>query len=117
VDKFKAKWKGLGHSNNDVDLKREEIEQLIVQLILDHVLKEEFQHTAYSTNAYVTLGPLWKPALQGKIPDWCKILLASADGLLATQGTDWWSLRLLSRVLKIEEVVVNHPKAQSAAGW
>jgi ATP-dependent DNA helicase Q1 len=65
VDKFKAKWKGLGHSNNDVDLKREEIEQLIVQLILDHVLKEEFQHTAYSTNAYVTLGPLWKPALQG----------------------------------------------------
>ncbi|RCV39809.1 hypothetical protein SETIT_8G252800v2 [Setaria italica] len=68
VDKFKAKWKGLGRSNQDVDLKREEIEQLIVQLILDHVLKEEFQHTAYSTNAYVTLGPLWKPALQGNRP-------------------------------------------------
>ncbi|OEL16729.1 Mediator of RNA polymerase II transcription subunit 34, partial [Dichanthelium oligosanthes] len=83
MDKFKAKWKGLvdnveaGRSNEDVDLKREEIEQLIVQLILDRVLvrffflalqKEEFQHTAYSTNAYVTLGPLWKPALQGNRP-------------------------------------------------
>ncbi|XP_062197489.1 ATP-dependent DNA helicase Q-like 2 isoform X2 [Phragmites australis] len=65
VDKFKAKWKHLGGSNQAVDLKREEIEQLIVHLILDHVLKEEFQHTAYSTNAYVTLGPLWKPAMQG----------------------------------------------------
>ncbi|KAG8090367.1 hypothetical protein GUJ93_ZPchr0011g27275 [Zizania palustris] len=28
-------------------------------------LKEEFQHTAYATNAYVALGTLWKPALQG----------------------------------------------------
>lgn len=68
VDKFKAKWKSLGHSNEAVDLKREEIEQLIVQLIVDQVLKEEFQHTPYSTNAYVTLGPLWKPALQGNRP-------------------------------------------------
>lgn len=65
VDKFKAKWKNLGGSNEAVDLKKEEIEQLIVQLILDRVLKEEFQHTAYATNAYVSLGPLWKPALQG----------------------------------------------------
>ncbi|KAG0549954.1 hypothetical protein BDA96_01G298200 [Sorghum bicolor] len=68
VDKFKVKWKGLGRSNQAVDLKREEIEQLIVQLIVDRVLKEEFQHTAYSTNAYVTLGPLWKPALEGNRP-------------------------------------------------
>lgn len=28
--------------------------------------KEEFQHTAYATNAYVTIGPLWKQVLQGK---------------------------------------------------
>ncbi|OVA18414.1 Helicase [Macleaya cordata] len=55
VDKVKVKHKELGS-----DLKREESEQLIVQLILDRVLKEEFQHTAYATNAYVTIGPLWK---------------------------------------------------------
>ncbi|KAG2559496.1 hypothetical protein PVAP13_8NG299200 [Panicum virgatum] len=79
VDKFKAKWKGLGYSNKDVDLKREEIEQLIVQLILDHVLKEEFQHTAYSTNAYVTLGPLWKPALQGNRPVKLEIAVESSQ--------------------------------------
>ncbi|VAI04436.1 unnamed protein product [Triticum turgidum subsp. durum] len=69
VDKFKTKWKhSAGCSNEAVDLKKEEIEQLIVQLILDRVLKEEFQHTAYTTNAYVVLGPLWKPALQGNRP-------------------------------------------------
>ncbi|CAN6163410.1 unnamed protein product [Urochloa humidicola] len=79
MDKFKAKWKGLGRSNQDVDLKREEIEQLIVQLILDHVLKEEFQHTAYSTNAYVTLGPLWKPALQGNKPVKLEIAVESSQ--------------------------------------
>ncbi|KAM2216348.1 hypothetical protein ACFXTI_022844 [Malus domestica] len=28
--------------------------------------KEEFQHTAYATNAYVTIGPLAKQVLQGK---------------------------------------------------
>ncbi|XXG75491.1 hypothetical protein AAC387_Pa08g0046 [Persea americana] len=61
VDKFKAKYKELSS-----DYKREELEQLIVRLILDHVLKEEFQHTAYATNAYVTLGPLWKQVMQGK---------------------------------------------------
>ncbi|CAN6194209.1 unnamed protein product [Urochloa humidicola] len=79
MDKFKAKWKGLGRSNQDVDLKREEIEQLIVQLILDHVLKEEFQHTAYSTNAYVTLGPLWKLALQGNRPVKLEIAVESSQ--------------------------------------
>lgn len=67
VDKFKGKNKELGGSTGSVsDLKKEELEQLIVQLILDRVLKEEFQHTAYSTNAYVTLGPLWKHVVQGK---------------------------------------------------
>lgn len=29
------------------------------------VQSEEFQHTAYSTNAYVTIGPLAKQVLQG----------------------------------------------------
>ncbi|CAK9159146.1 unnamed protein product [Ilex paraguariensis] len=29
-------------------------------------MKEEFQHTAYATNAYVTIGPLAKQVTQGK---------------------------------------------------
>ncbi|XP_020083930.1 mediator of RNA polymerase II transcription subunit 34 isoform X3 [Ananas comosus] len=68
VDRFRAKIKAsAGASNTPAsDLKKEEVEQLIILLILDRVLKEEFQHTAYATNAYVTLGPLWKQALQGK---------------------------------------------------
>lgn len=61
VDKIKIKHKEVGS-----ELKREEIEQLVIQLILGRVLKEEFQHTAYATNAYVTLGPLAKQVLQGK---------------------------------------------------
>ncbi|KAJ4783314.1 DNA helicase family protein [Rhynchospora pubera] len=66
-DKFKSKIRELGGSKKTAsDLKREEIEQLIIQLIVDRILKEEFQHTAYSTNAYVTLGPLWKQVLDGK---------------------------------------------------
>ncbi|KAH9687598.1 ATP-dependent DNA helicase q1 [Citrus sinensis] len=61
VDKMKIKLKEI-----DSDLKREEIEQLVLQLIIDRVLSEEFQHTAYSTNAYVTIGLLAKLVLQGK---------------------------------------------------
>ncbi|GLT91336.1 hypothetical protein SLE2022_092270 [Rubroshorea leprosula] len=61
VDKIKKKQKELGF-----ELKKEEMEQLVLQLILDRVLKEEFQHTAYATNAYVTVGPLAKQVLQGK---------------------------------------------------
>ncbi|XP_027360003.1 mediator of RNA polymerase II transcription subunit 34 isoform X3 [Abrus precatorius] len=61
VDKMKIKQKGLGS-----DLKREEIEQLILHLLLERVLKEEFQHTAYATNAYIAAGPLAKQILQGK---------------------------------------------------
>ncbi|KAM5573739.1 ATP-dependent DNA helicase Q-like 2 [Rosa sericea] len=61
VDKIKIKHKEVGS-----ELKREEIEQLVIQLILGRVLKEEFQHTAYATNAYVTLGPLAKQVLQGR---------------------------------------------------
>ncbi|KAL6907982.1 hypothetical protein ACP4OV_002152 [Aristida adscensionis] len=85
VDKFKAKWKDFGCSNQAVDLKKDEIEQLIVQLILNHVLKEEFQHTAYSTNAYVTLGPLWKPALQGNRPVKLNVAVPSQD--IRSKGT------------------------------
>ncbi|PIN04384.1 ATP-dependent DNA helicase [Handroanthus impetiginosus] len=61
VDKMKIRNKQL-----DPDLKREELEQLIVQLVVDRALKEEFQHTAYATNAYVTVGPLAKQVLHGK---------------------------------------------------
>lgn len=61
VDKMKVKQKDLGP-----DLKRDHMEQLVIQLIIDRVLKEEFQHTAYTTNAYVVLGSLGKQVLQGK---------------------------------------------------
>ncbi|KAL6533712.1 Werner syndrome ATP-dependent helicase [Orobanche hederae] len=61
VDKLKIKNK-----NMDLELKKEEWEQLVVQLLVDRVLKEEFQHTAYATNAYVTVGPLAKQVLHGK---------------------------------------------------
>ncbi|KAH7577434.1 hypothetical protein JRO89_XS01G0250300 [Xanthoceras sorbifolium] len=71
VDKLKNKQKELG-----ADLKREEIEQLVLQLILDRVLSEEFQHTPYSTNAYVTIGPLAKQVLQG-----CTSLLVTSENL------------------------------------
>ncbi|KAK3118137.1 hypothetical protein QOZ80_9BG0694780 [Eleusine coracana subsp. coracana] len=84
--KIIIKWKGLGCSSEAVDLKKEEIEQLIVNLILDHVLKEEFQLTAYSTNAYVTLGPLWKPALQGNRVVKLEIALASQDRGVRSKG-------------------------------
>lgn len=60
VDKMKNK-KELGS-----DIKKEEMEQLVIQLILDFVFKEEYQHTAYATNAYVTIGPLANQVLQGK---------------------------------------------------
>ncbi|GAB2230239.1 hypothetical protein Droror1_Dr00014497 [Drosera rotundifolia] len=60
VDKMKAKNKDIGQN-----LKKEEVEKLVIQLVVDRVLKEEYQHTAYSTNAYVTLGPLAKQVLQG----------------------------------------------------
>uniref|UniRef100_A0A0E0J5M9 ATP-dependent DNA helicase n=1 Tax=Oryza nivara TaxID=4536 RepID=A0A0E0J5M9_ORYNI len=69
VDKFKAKWKDLGCSNESIDLKKEGIEQL----------KEEFQHTAYATNAYVALGPLWKPALKGNRPVKLSVAFHSQD--------------------------------------
>nr|XP_009397795.1 PREDICTED: mediator of RNA polymerase II transcription subunit 34 isoform X1 [Musa acuminata subsp. malaccensis] len=67
VERFKVKIKELGDSIQPVsDLKKEELEQLIVQLLLEHVLKEEFQHTAYTTNSYIALGSLSKLVLQGK---------------------------------------------------
>ncbi|KAG5013684.1 hypothetical protein AAZX31_09G196600 [Glycine max] len=61
VDKMKIKQKELGS-----ELKREEIEQLILHLLLARFLKEEFQHTPYATNAYIAVGSLAKQILQGK---------------------------------------------------
>ncbi|CAL5326759.1 unnamed protein product [Camellia sinensis] len=61
VDKMKVKHKDAGP-----EIQRDELEQLVIQLIVDRVLKEEFQHTAYSTNSYVTIAPLTKQVLQGK---------------------------------------------------
>ncbi|KAF0897570.1 hypothetical protein E2562_039264 [Oryza meyeriana var. granulata] len=54
VDKFKAKWKESGCSNESVDLKKEGIEQLVVQLILNRVLV--CVHCKYfHVNSYVYL--------------------------------------------------------------
>ncbi|OIV92939.1 hypothetical protein TanjilG_20601 [Lupinus angustifolius] len=61
VEKMKGKQKELG-----AELKREEIEQLILQLLLERALKEEYQHTPYATNAYIAVGPLAKQISQGK---------------------------------------------------
>ncbi|MFS7923033.1 putative DNA helicase [Helianthus anomalus] len=61
VEKFKVKNKEVGF-----ELKKDELEHLVIQLIIHRVLKEEFSHTAYATNAYVTLGPLAKHVLHGK---------------------------------------------------
>lgn len=61
VDKFKVKNKEVGF-----EMKKDELEQLIIKLILQRVLKEEFSHTAYATNAYVSTGPLAKHVLHGK---------------------------------------------------
>lgn len=47
------------------DLSKDDVERVIVQLILDGILKEEFAHTAYATNAYVALGTGWRGFLQG----------------------------------------------------
>ncbi|AAF24590.1 T19E23.16 [Arabidopsis thaliana] len=60
-DKLRNKHKDL-----IAELKRDEVEHLVIKLIVDSVLKEEFQHTPYSTNAYVTMGPLANQLLQGK---------------------------------------------------
>ncbi|XP_010478886.1 PREDICTED: mediator of RNA polymerase II transcription subunit 34 isoform X2 [Camelina sativa] len=60
-DKLRNKHKDLS-----AELKRDEIEHLVIKLIVDSVLKEEFQHTPYSTNAYVTMGPLANQLLQGR---------------------------------------------------
>ncbi|XP_015891701.3 ATP-dependent DNA helicase Q-like 2 isoform X1 [Ziziphus jujuba] len=61
IDKLKTKHKELGSN-----LKRDQKEELVIKLILDRVLIEEFQHTAYATNAYLTIGPFAKQVLQGK---------------------------------------------------
>jgi hypothetical protein len=38
-------------------LGKEDKERAVVQLLLDGVLQEEFAHTAFSTNSYITRGP------------------------------------------------------------
>ncbi|KAF5956026.1 hypothetical protein HYC85_008882 [Camellia sinensis] len=75
VDKMKVKHKDAGP-----EIQRDELEQLVIQLIVDRVLKEEFQHTAYSTNSYVTIGPLAKQVLQGcRCSFYCRTLDSAMD--------------------------------------
>ncbi|KAG6878938.1 hypothetical protein C0992_006474 [Termitomyces sp. T32_za158] len=44
-------------AGGEVDLTKEEIEHLLVDLLLLRYLKEKYQQTAYSTNVYVACGP------------------------------------------------------------
>ena len=47
---------------------------IVSYLCLSHLFqKEEFQHTAYATNAYVTIGPLSKYVLHGKVLDFLNL--------------------------------------------
>ncbi|KAJ7554994.1 hypothetical protein O6H91_05G018600 [Diphasiastrum complanatum] len=48
------------------DLSKDDVERVIVQLVLSGFLKEEFQHTAYATNAYVTIGARHKSLILGQ---------------------------------------------------
>ncbi|KAJ6621593.1 P-loop containing nucleoside triphosphate hydrolase protein, partial [Mycena sp. CBHHK59/15] len=41
-----------------VDLKKDDIETLLVELLIQKYLKEKYQSTAYSTNVYLDSGPL-----------------------------------------------------------
>ncbi|KAG0625747.1 hypothetical protein M758_2G078000 [Ceratodon purpureus] len=59
--------KSGGPSKLAKDLSKDYVERAIVQLILDGILKEEFAHTAYATNAYVALGTGWRGFLQGTV--------------------------------------------------
>ncbi|BBN07050.1 ATP-dependent DNA helicase Q1 [Marchantia polymorpha subsp. ruderalis] len=65
------------------ELSKEDVERVIIQLVLDGILKEEFAHTAYATNAYVTVSAGSRFLLQGKR----KIILEVAQGLKSKKGT------------------------------
>eukprot|EP00252_Welwitschia_mirabilis_P014407 TRINITY_DN3165_c0_g1_i1.p1 TRINITY_DN3165_c0_g1~~TRINITY_DN3165_c0_g1_i1.p1 ORF type:complete len:752 (-),score=164.35 TRINITY_DN3165_c0_g1_i1:322-2577(-) len=66
VENWKIKCRQQGESEIYKELRKEDIEQMIIQMIFDGVLKEEFQHTAYATNAYISLGPLSRKLLEGQ---------------------------------------------------
>ncbi|KAL5724648.1 DNA helicase [Ranunculus cassubicifolius] len=97
VDKVKVTHKKLGS-----EFRKEEMEQLIIQLILDHVLKEEFQHTPYATNAYVTLGPLWNQVLQGKRS--VKLEICSGENSRTSNKRVKHSLSLSSLEVKLDDL-------------
>ncbi|CAH2034723.1 unnamed protein product [Thlaspi arvense] len=115
-DKLRAKHKDLS-----AELKREEIEHLVIKLIVDSVLKEEFQHTPYSTNAYVTMGPLANQLLQGrktiKTETSSRQINKKTKRTISFSGFYWLDLQLESIIGKLKtekygdrilEVVMRH---------
>ncbi|XP_024516913.1 mediator of RNA polymerase II transcription subunit 34 isoform X2 [Selaginella moellendorffii] len=56
----------LQSQTGDKEMSKDDAEQIILQLILDGTLREDFQHTAYATNAYVKAGSAARLILQGK---------------------------------------------------
>eukprot|EP00249_Psilotum_nudum_P010076 c22317_g1_i1 orf=257-2596(+) len=87
VDLWKTHLRQSGKVQADAALKKDDVERTIVQLLLDGVLKEEFQHTAYTTNSYISLGSAWRSLLQGQR----KIVLEVPQGIKTKKqvGKPW----------------------------
>ncbi|CAM6096594.1 unnamed protein product [Calypogeia fissa] len=67
VDSWKSRSRQSGPDSALMkELSKEDVERVIVQLLLDGILREEFQHTAYSTNAYITLGAIGRRFIDGQ---------------------------------------------------
>ena len=66
-------WLGKGKSNLRIEsaqrpsMTRDGCERVIVQLILDGVLKEDFHFTPFTTVSYIVEGPRKDLAVEGKI--------------------------------------------------
>ncbi|CAA7395540.1 unnamed protein product [Spirodela intermedia] len=119
VDKVKAKIKELGASGQKTpELRKEDLEQVIVQLIVDHVLREEFQHTAYATNAYVTLGPLWRQVLQGSRAVSLEMPGDRAGGSIRTRSSQPSSFApgLETKLDELRRVISSSSSSSSAQG-
>lgn len=54
----------------DKAVRKEDKERAVVQLLLDGVLQEEFGHTAFATNSYITRGPSLPLLEHGESPSW-----------------------------------------------
>ncbi|KAL3687443.1 hypothetical protein R1sor_013752 [Riccia sorocarpa] len=77
VDSWRSRAQGREEAALIKELSKEDVERVVLQLILEGMLKEEFSHTAYATNAYVAVGAASRSLVQGKR----KILLEVVQGV------------------------------------